>query len=284
MTPEQNRKKTVKIIVTTHKKYRMPADPMYLPIHVGAAIEKTGEGQEPDLGYVKDNIGANISSRNPYFCELTGLYWAWKHLHTDYIGLVHYRRHFRGNGKTHRSGIRGDIFDKVLTYRELEPMLGKYKVFVPAKRFYVIESLYSHYEHSHYIEHLDKTRAILEAKYPGYVPAFDKVMAERSGHMFNMMIMERELLNEYCTWLFDILFTLENQVDIRNYSYFQGRYCGRVGELILNVWLCYQVESGRLQKSDIKVLPYLYVEHVNWWKKGKQFLRAKFLHEKYEVQ
>ena len=119
MTPEQNRKKTVKIIVTTHKKYRMPADPMYLPIHVGAAIEKTGEGQEPDLGYVKDNIGANISSRNPYFCELTGLYWAWKHLHTDYIGLVHYRRHFRGNGKTHRSGIRGDIFDKVLTYREL---------------------------------------------------------------------------------------------------------------------------------------------------------------------
>ena len=109
-------------------------------------------------------------------------------------------------------------------------------------------------------------------------------MAERSGHMFNMMIMERELLDEYCTWLFDILFTLENQVDIRNYSYFQGRYCGRVGELILNVWLCYQVESGRLQKSDIKVLPYLYVEHVNWWKKGKQFLRAKFLHEKYEVQ
>ena len=92
------------------------------------------------------------------------------------------------------------------------------------------------------------------------------------------------ILDEYCTWLFDILFTLENQVDIRNYSYFQGRYCGRVGELILNVWLCYQVENGRLQKSDIKVLPYLYVEHVNWWKKGKKFLRAKFLHEKYEVQ
>ncbi len=275
---------TVRIIVTTHKKYRMPSDPMYLPMHVGAAIEKNTDGLEPDLGYIKDNVGCNISSRNPYFCELTGLYWAWKHIHTDYIGLVHYRRYFRGNGRAGGSGIRGDIFDKILTYRELEPMLGQYKVFVPARRYYVIETLYSHYAHSHYIEHLDKTRTIIAGRYPEYLSAFDKVMSESSGHMFNMMIMERHLLDEYCSWLFDILFALEGQVDISNYSYFQGRYCGRVGELILNVWLRYQQESGHISGDDIKVLPYLYIERINWGKKLNQFLRAKFLHEKYEVQ
>ena len=36
----------------------------------------------------------NISEKNPYYCELTGLYWAWKNLDAEYIGLVHYRRYF----------------------------------------------------------------------------------------------------------------------------------------------------------------------------------------------
>ncbi len=74
------------IIVATHKKYQMPEDKLYLPIHVGA------EGKE-SIGFNGDNPGKNISSKNPFFCELTGLYWAWKNLKSDYIGLVHYRRH-----------------------------------------------------------------------------------------------------------------------------------------------------------------------------------------------
>ena len=63
--------KNIKIIVATHKKYKMPNDAMYLPVQVGA------EGKET-LGYVRDNEGENISHKNPNYCELTGLYWAWK--------------------------------------------------------------------------------------------------------------------------------------------------------------------------------------------------------------
>ena len=85
---------TVKIIVATHKKYQMPKDDMYLPLHVGAEGKKDANGNELDLGYAKDNSGDNISNLNSSFCELTGLYWAWKNIDTDYIGLAHYRRHF----------------------------------------------------------------------------------------------------------------------------------------------------------------------------------------------
>ena len=68
----------IKILVATHKKYKMPADTsVYLPIHVGC------EGKE-DLGFQGDNSGENISTLNPYYCELTGLYWAWRNLACDY--------------------------------------------------------------------------------------------------------------------------------------------------------------------------------------------------------
>ena len=111
---------TVKIIVATHKKYEMPQDAMYLPLHVGAEGKTDQNGNPLDLGYQKDNTGENISNKNAAYCELTGLYWAWKNLDTDYTGLAHYRRHF---GKKTKAPFEG-----VLTYNELRPMLEKYKI------------------------------------------------------------------------------------------------------------------------------------------------------------
>lgn len=40
------------------------------------------------MGYIGDNTGDNISLRNSNYCELTGLYWAWKNLKCDYIGYA----------------------------------------------------------------------------------------------------------------------------------------------------------------------------------------------------
>ena len=77
----------IKILVATHKKYDMPTERIYLPIHVGKA------GKE-SLGYQGDDIGDNISWKNTSYCELTGVYWGWKNLQCDYIGLCHYRRYF----------------------------------------------------------------------------------------------------------------------------------------------------------------------------------------------
>ena len=170
--------KSVKIIIATHKQYKMPKDEMYVPVHVGA------EGKN-DLGYTKDNSGENISSLNPSFCELTGLYWAWKNLNADYIGLAHYRRHFSLKKKN-------DKWDSILTYKQIEPYLSQIRVFIPNKRKYYIETLYSHYEHTHYIEQLDVTKDIITEKYPDYVDAYNQVMNQRYGYMFNMMIMEKE--------------------------------------------------------------------------------------------
>ena len=267
--------KIVKIIIATHKEYKMPEDEMYLPLHVGAEDKRDAEGNELNLGYMKDNTGDNISSLNASFCELTGLYWAWKNLDVDYIGLVHYRRYFgRKLGR--------DPWKYILSYSDIEPYLGRVKLFVPKKRRYYIETLYSHYKHTHYSNQLDETRKIIEEKYPKYLDSYDRVVKHRYGYMFNMMIMEKCLLDEYCIWLFDVLFELQNRINISKLNEFQGRLYGRVAEIIFNVWLDYQLKYEGLEKKEVKELPYMHMEKINWLKKGLSFFEAKFFGKKYE--
>lgn len=256
----------VKVIIATHKKYKMPNDAMYLPLHVGK------EGKD-DLGYIGDNTGEHISEKNPKFCELTGLYWAWKNLECDYLGLVHYRRHFSLKS-VFQQKIKGRM-NSVLTLEEAQNILRDYPIIVPKKRYYVIETLYSHYEHTHYAEHLDEARNIIKEMYPEYLTEFDEVMKQTGGYMFNMYIMRKDLSDQYCEWLFSILFELEKRFKDKEYSFFQGRFYGRVSEMLLNVWLMHQA-------IPYKEVPYMHMEKINWFKKGTAFLRAKFASEKYE--
>lgn len=279
ITMKNRGKKDITIIIAAHKAYQMPEDPMYLPLHVGAEGKTDAEGKELDLGYVKDNTGDNISSLNPSFCELTGLYWAWKNLDADYIGLAHYRRHF-GYKKTK------DPFQSVLTYEQIKPDLGKIKIFTPNKRKYYIETLYDHYKHTHYAEQLDETRAIIADLYPDYLESYDEVVKRTYGYMFNMMIMQREQMDHYCKWLFDILFELQKRMadneKMQDLSVFQSRFYGRVSEIIFNVWLDRQIRSGAVRKEETKEIPVIHMDDINWMKKGTAFLKAKFVGKKYE--
>lgn len=253
--------KDIKIIVATHKKYEMPDDSMYIPLHVGA------EGKE-SIGYAKDNTGDNISEKNRFFCELTGLYWAWKNLDANYIGLAHYRRHFSIKNKSRNK------FDNVLTLKEADKILSNIDVIVPKKRKYIIETLYNHYKHTMYVEPLDETRNIIATLYPEYLEEFDKLKVRRSAHMFNMFIMKKDIFDNYCEWLFSILFELEKRIDNSKYDQFHSRFYGRISELLLDIYL---------KKNNIKVkeIKFIYMEKINKVKKVIDFLKAKFGGKKY---
>lgn len=260
--------KNIKILVATHKQYFVPDDSIYYPVHVGKDSNHNKSDFQPD------NTGDNISTKNPKFCELTGLYWAWKNLKADYIGLVHYRRYFSADKKKYKT--EEEKFKHVLNTKEVEEMLGKTDIILPKMRKYYIENLYSHYKHTMYIEPLDETRKIIENKYIEYLPEFDKLKKRTSAHMFNMFIMKKEYFDEYCTWLFDILFELEGVMTERDKEYdsFHLRYYGRISELLLDVW----INTKRVSYEECKVID---MQHINWIKKGTSFLKAKFLGKKY---
>lgn len=255
----------IEIIIAAHKRYQMPADSIYLPVHVGAY-------KADDIGYMCDDEGDNISFKNKNYCELTGLYWAWKNTKYDYLGLVHYRRYFvkksiiRPITKTQkwRSIIDREYLIKKILAEETET-----KIILPYMRNYFIETNYSQYIHAHHAEDLDITRKIIVEKYPDYVESYDKVMKDTKGHRFNMFIMERTLADKYCEWLFGILFDLEKRLDISEYTDNDKRVFGFVSERLLDVWI-------RKNHYKYEELPVAFMERQNWTRKIIVFLRRKF--------
>lgn len=248
----------IKILVATHKDYWMPQDSIYIPIQVGA-IDKN------PIGYITDDYGFNISEKNANFCELTGLYWAWKNLKADYIGLVHYRRYF--THKNHLFNIKLKR-KQILNSKDWCKLLEQYPVIVAGKRRYYIESNRSHYNHAHPRDGLDYIEQVIQDLYPEYLPSFEIVMKRTWAHMFNMFVMRSDFFDEYMTWLFDILFELERRLDIKDYDSYQARVYGFVAERLLDVWL------------ECRGIPYKeqhvsFMESQNWLKKGGDFLKRK---------
>lgn len=250
----------IKILVAAHKPYWMPDDDVYLPIQVGAA------GKE-NLGWQRDDEGDNISIKNPYYCELTALYWAWKNLEADYIGLCHYRRYFAHDIC---SGYLKKKKERIFYRADYERLLKDFDIILPEKRNYYIETVRSQYEHAHGSKDLIAVEKAVNEMYPEYQDAFRHVMGQRRLYIFNMFVMTHTLFSSYCSWLFSLLALLETRISVENRSPYDARVFGFLAERLLNVWLMHQ-------QLKIYEAPVLCLESANWLVKGSRFLERKFI-------
>lgn len=195
----------------------------YCPIQVGAA------GKEK-LGYLTDDTGDNISLKNPNYCELTGLYWIWKNTHDSYKGLVHYRRYF---GKSNFSNKVKDIY----LYDEMLRFLNDYDIVLPYIEVFKQNAKEEILVSCCTPEIFDQLRNIIVSDYPEYLKDFDDFFSQKRACLFNMMFTRREIFDDYCSWLFSILFKLEERVDLSQLNDYQKRLYGFLSERLLNVWV-----------------------------------------------
>lgn len=247
----------IQMVIATHKETALCQDALYVPVHAGAEVH------DYLLPYCADNTGDHISGKNAGYCELTALYWAWKNLDADYLGLCHYRRYLCGHGW-------GSKESRILKLEQAEQLLCKAPILLPKQRNYYIETNYSQYAHAHHGKDLDMTREIVaQSDADGrYTAAFDAVMQRTKGHRFNMFLMRRDLLENYCTWLFGILSSLESKLDTGTYDPYNARVFGFIGERLLDVWL-------EANHETYLELPYVFIGSENWPVKIYRFLQRK---------
>ena len=200
---------------------------LYKPLLVGADYNK-GE----DF-YLKDNSSDdNISAKNTNYCELTGMYWIWKNTTDDVIGICHYRRYF---------SLSSYVFWPLGKFI-IERLLQKWDVILPRKNEMQYNGLTAEnfFAKKHDPIVWNVCRQVIMEKKPEYVKDFDWFAQEKSGHCFNMCIMNKCLYDRYCDWLFSILFELERRIDITKYNDYNIRMFGFVSERLLNVWIHHQ--------------------------------------------
>lgn len=240
------------IWVITHKKYNEITDNMYKTLHVGRALSQ-------DLGYQGDDTKDNISNKNKSYCELTGLYWLWKNYKCDIIGICHYRRFFLEK-------------ERFLTKTYIEDTLKKYDIIVPECTMVVEgKSLKEQYCVKHCKEDWEICRQVISERCPEYLNAFDIMQESRLINICNMLIAKKEIYDEYCEWLFDILFEVEKRINMDNKDDYQKRVIGFLSERLLKVWLI--AKDYKVKEQPVKLMESNEIER---YFHGKELKRQLF--------
>jgi len=209
---------TTKMFVCTHKPTELPSDDsVFVPIQVGAA----SNGR---FGILSDDTGDNISAKNCFYGELTGLYWLWKnYTDVDIIGVCHYRRFFfKEDGEL----MLAPDFEKSL--EDCDMLLAD-----------AVESDVTNYEgftSAHKAIFLEQTGEVIKTIYPEFYPAFEEHLQSHISYAGNLAVMRKDIFDEYCNWLFSIFFEMEKIVDLSGLDDYHRRLYGFISELMMPVF------------------------------------------------
>lgn len=190
----------------------------------------------PYSDILRDDAGDNISDKNKQFCELTALYWIWKHAKENLIGLVHYRRHFI---------IPDDWPDRML-YNGIDVILP-----IP---LYVAPNVAGNFKKRHDPSDWDYMMQCLREEDERTYQEAEIFFRNSLYSPCNMFIMRREVLHELCSWMFPILFKVAEHGGQKEDSYL-NRYPGFLSERLITFFFEKNRDKYKTVYADKNFLP-----------------------------
>lgn len=218
------------VYVVTHKPFDdkfIKNDSAYSVIKVGNKLEDSFVEKKK---WLNDSSGENISSKNPYYCETTAQYWAWKNVEdVEISGLCHYRRFFLDPFEKKSVHIlRRESIEKILAKNEvilLHPTVKSIDAIIPKKNIPL----------SIQEENFSVIREILLNDYPECVEAYDSMIYGKKMIWRNMFITHKELFDRYSAFLFDVLSKYDKKMAEKSYVR-KPRIDGFEAEYLLPTW------------------------------------------------
>ena len=204
-------------------------------IYAGAVFAENSPDLLPENA-LRDDTGDNISAKNKQFCELTALYWLWKHAGEDIIGLAHYRRHF------------------LLPQDWKERMLNNQINVILPPPLYAAPSVEENFKSRHDPSDWEFMMQYLKNNHPEDFQSANKFFKGNLYSPCNMFVMKREVLDALCTWLFPILFQVANHGGQKEDSYL-NRYPGFISERLISLFFEINRSRFNLVYADKNFLP-----------------------------
>ena len=163
--------------------------------------------------------GDNIDFLNPWYCELTGLYYLWKHVDDDIVGLEHYRRYFANDR------------NQLLSEKEIREILKDHDVIV-------CETLLKNVALKQFEESEGKPNRVNLFSIMYNSPSdLARIIKQRlfikSLISNNMFICKKELINEYCEYFFDVI----KDIKLNDTN---KRIIGFLSEYVFGSWLIFK--------------------------------------------
>lgn len=202
----------IAIYVATHNQPIDVSERYLFPIQTGASLSTH------KICELTDNTGVHISEKNREYCELTALYWIWKNTNNAIVGLSHYRRRFK------------------IQESEITKILHEHEMIIPPP-YYFRSSLWKGYKNYHLEADMESLVCILEQRCPEIVPVFRQVMDDNELIPYNMLIASKVIFDEYCQWLFPILFAVEKEIDFMVRDTYQRRVMGFLSERLFTTYV-----------------------------------------------
>ena len=215
---------------------------LYVPMNTGN-LKGTNDWCDKHLRYETD-FKDNIAHLNSKLNEMTAIYAYWKNLmkDADYIGFNHYRRLFRIEDLN-------DIAEYDIIDAKPVPMVLNMSYFTgsPIPTF-VSTDIKNGYAICHKIEDWNMMEELLK-KTPYYVDFEDWSKQNSLTSPCNMFIMKKKIFEEYCEFIFPILFELDKQVDLTGYDNYQKRQISFLAERLTSLFIYCKVEQGYKRKT-----------------------------------
>lgn len=172
--------------------------------------------------------GDNVDNLNPWYCELTGLYYLWKHCKDDVVGLEHYRRCFI-NEK-----------DEILDKEKIDAILNSHDIILNRYDFDDVGHMYKWNVQQKRLPEFKKIFTIIKMHDPKLA---EYCLEYQKNHKFcyegNMFICKKEIIDEYCAFLFDTL-----ELYLAGEKHFNrkliNRICGYLAEYTFGAWCEYK--------------------------------------------
>ena len=238
-----------------------------------------GKNNKPEVpGFTGDDTGDNISEKNKYYSELTGIYWVWKNTYSDIVGSCHYRRYFTTAYEpfSHRfkkvlyypSGLWRSRYSliytrnvkywkpRILSEKEINNLLVDYEIILPLRRK-LRKTVKHHYDKHHNPADLKLLENILTEHFPEYLSSYESVLNDNRLFANNMFVMHWETFDKLMKWLFFILFKFEEETDLEHYKGYQERIFGFLSERLITLWIVHN-------NIKYKELPLIYFKKMKY--------------------
>ena len=283
--------KNTKIFISYHDEHPLIQSDILTPIQTGCA-------DAPKLfeGMLRDDTGDNISQHNRKYCELTAQYWVWKNYdkigNPDYVGFMHYRRHFMFDGWHGRDDFvwlpKGAVYFVPFMSKDYQQTHLSDKLIMDTMKDcdclvikpYDVKHLSSHNCRTQYgklpkqdTKYFDILVQTARKLFPEYSQAINRLAQGSVQYLCNMFVMNKALFLEYNNFCFTILQAVDKQIDSSSMDDQTARFLGYFGEFLLSVFIFQlQLRHGiRIKEVNAsyilndKPLKLSYIKYIKYW-------------------